>query len=199
MHIFCRVRRFWRQVSRLWTRLSLIFDAGCCLCDRTRKEKETFQKPARFVICRYTPLLQWMIIELHKVHEFFSPFIHPIISGKVTHQSRWDPSLPGDLTYLDTDNTVVSTTNSLSHLLTQTEKSSKPTDSNWDSVEKSGMCFGNRTQRTSNSRFQGKYSYHTDLPENPERPHSPNVLPMSQCYWCVGFFGSVNLSVFWGN
>ena len=29
-------------------------------------------------------------------------------------------------------------------------------------------------------RFQGKYSYHTHLTENPERPNSPNVLPMSQ-------------------
>ena len=29
-------------------------------------------------------------------------------------------------------------------------------------------------------RFQGKYSYHTHLPENPERPKSPNVLPMSR-------------------
>ena len=29
------------------------------------------------------------------------------------NQSRRDPSLPGDLPYLDTDNTVVSTTNSL--------------------------------------------------------------------------------------
>ena len=29
-------------------------------------------------------------------------------------------------------------------------------------------------------RFQGKYGYHTDLPENPERPNSPNALPMSQ-------------------
>ena len=28
-------------------------------------------------------------------------------------------------------------------------------------------------------RFQGKYSYHTHLTENPERPNSPNVLPMS--------------------
>ena len=30
------------------------------------------------------------------------------------------------------------------------------------------------------SHFQGKYSYHTHLTENPERPNSPNVLPMSQ-------------------
>ena len=37
-------------------------------------------------------------------------------------------------------------------------------------------------------RFQGKYSYHTDFPENPERPNSPNVLPMSQYCWGVGFF-----------
>ena len=44
-------------------------------------------------------------------------------------------------------------------------------------------------------RFQGKYSYYTHLPENPERPKSPNVLPMSQCCWGVGFFVSVNLSV----
>ena len=29
-------------------------------------------------------------------------------------------------------------------------------------------------------RFQGKYSYHTHLTENPERPNSPNVLPMSR-------------------
>ena len=29
-------------------------------------------------------------------------------------------------------------------------------------------------------RFQGKYGYHTDPSENPERPHSPNVLPMSR-------------------
>ena len=27
--------------------------------------------------------------------------------------------------------------------------------------------------------FLGKYSYHTDQSENPERPNSPNVLPMS--------------------
>jgi hypothetical protein len=45
-------------------------------------------------------------------------------------------------------------------------------------------------------RFQGKYSYHTHLSENPERPNSPNILPMSQSCWCVGFFVSVNLSVF---
>jgi hypothetical protein len=30
------------------------------------------------------------------------------------------------------------------------------------------------------SHFQGKYSYHTDHPENPVRPNSPNVLPMSR-------------------
>ena len=48
-------------------------------------------------------------------------------------------------------------------------------------------------------RFQGKYSNHTHLPENPERPNSPNVLPMSQWCWGVGFFGSVILGVFKGN
>ena len=48
-------------------------------------------------------------------------------------------------------------------------------------------------------RFLGKYIYHTQLPENPERPNSPKVLPMSQCWWCVGFFVSVNLSVSRGN
>ena len=41
----------------------------------------------------------------------FSP--SPTQSSQVTHQSRWDPNLPGDLTYLDTDYTVVSTTNPL--------------------------------------------------------------------------------------
>ena len=50
-------------------------------------------------------------------------------------------------------------------------------------------------------RFQGKYGYHTDHPEKPERHNSPNVFPMSQYCWCVGFFVSVNLSVYrrnWG-
>jgi len=28
--------------------------------------------------------------------------------------------------------------------------------------------------------FQRKYGYHTYLPENTERPNSPNVLPMSR-------------------
>ena len=36
--------------------------------------------------------------------------------------------------------------------------------------------------------FQGKYSYHTHHSENPERPNSLNVLPMSQYCWCVGYF-----------
>jgi hypothetical protein len=48
-------------------------------------------------------------------------------------------------------------------------------------------------------RFQGKYNYHTDHSENPERPNSPNVLPMSQCYWGVRFSVSVILSVSHGN
>ena len=48
-------------------------------------------------------------------------------------------------------------------------------------------------------RFLGKYSYHTDHSENPERPNSPTVLPMSQCYLGVGFFDLVNLSVLLGN
>jgi hypothetical protein len=43
------------------------------------------------------------------------------------------------------------------------------------------------------ARFLGKYGYHTDHSENPERPHSPNVLPMSQCCWGVG--GLLNLTV----
>ena len=37
-------------------------------------------------------------------------------------------------------------------------------------------------------RFLGKYRYHTHLPENPERPNSPNVLPMSQRCWGLGSF-----------
>ena len=48
-------------------------------------------------------------------------------------------------------------------------------------------------------RFQGKYTIHSHLSENPERPHSPNVLPMSQCCWGVGFFGLMSLSVSLGN
>ena len=47
-------------------------------------------------------------------------------------------------------------------------------------------------------RFQWKYGYHTHHSENPRRSNSPNVLPMSQCCWSVGFFDSVNLSVFGG-
>ena len=47
--------------------------------------------------------------------------------------------------------------------------------------------------------FQGKYSNHTHLPENPESPNSPNALPMSQYFWGVGFFVSMNLSVSLGN
>ena len=49
------------------------------------------------------------------------------------------------------------------------------------------------------SRFLGKCISHIQLPENTERPNSPNVLPMSECYWCVGFNVSVNLSVSQGN
>ena len=95
---------------------------------------------------------------LQQPHEVtFSPSLPtPTQSSQATHQSNWDPSLPGDLTSLDTDYTVVSTTNSLTTLWTQSEKSQEPTDSNWDSVEKSGMCFGNRTQRTSNPPFSGE-------------------------------------------
>ena len=41
------------------------------------------------------------------------------------------------------------------------------------------------------SRFQGKYSYHTHLTENPERPNSPYVLPMfSLCLSDVGVWDS---------
>ena len=47
-------------------------------------------------------------------------------------------------------------------------------------------------------RFQGKYSYHTHLPENPERPNSPNVLPMSRVMLGVGFFVSMNSQCFFG-
>jgi len=35
-------------------------------------------------------------------------------------------------------------------------------------------------------RFLGKYSYHTQLPENTERPNSPNVLPMSRVKFGCG-------------
>ncbi len=47
-------------------------------------------------------------------------------------------------------------------------------------------------------RFPGKHDNRTDLPENPERPNSPNVLPMSQYCWGVGIFDSMNLSGFRG-
>ena len=46
--------------------------------------------------------------------------------------------------------------NSLTILWTESEEFQEPTESNWDSTEKSGMCFGNRTQRTSNSPFSGE-------------------------------------------
>ena len=48
------------------------------------------------------------------------------------------------------------------------------------SERKKKSCIRNRTQRTSNPRFQWKYSYHTDHSENPERPNSSNILPMSR-------------------
>ena len=35
-------------------------------------------------------------------------------------------------------------------------------------------------------RFLGKYGYHTHLTENPERPNSPNVLPMSRVMLVCG-------------
>ena len=44
-------------------------------------------------------------------------------------------------------------------------------------------------------RFPGKCSYHTNHSENPGRPDSPNLLPMSQCFWGVAFFGLTGLSV----
>ena len=106
-------------------------------------------------------------------------------SSQAIHQSLWDPSLPGDLTYIDTDYTVVSTTNSLSHLWTQSGKSSKPTDSNWDSVEESGMCFGNRTQRTSNPPFSGEIDHSHSTARKPWETQfsqcSPYVSVMLGC------------------
>ena len=39
-------------------------------------------------------------------------------------------------------------------------------------------------------RFQGKYSYHTDHSENPERPNSSNVLPMSRVMLGCGILRS---------
>ena len=58
---------------------------------------------------------------------------------------------------------------------------------------KNDVPFGIEPNEHRISCFQGKYGYHTDLPENPERPHSPNVLPMSRAMLGVGFFGSVFL------
>ena len=46
--------------------------------------------------------------------------------------------------------------------------------------------------------FKGNTAITLITQKNPERPNSPNVLPMSQCCWSVGFFDSVNLSVFGG-
>ena len=80
-------------------------------------------------------------------------------------------------------------------LWTQIEKSTKPTDSNWAIVETNGMCFGNRTQRTSNSPFSGEIRLSHS---SPRKPYRDPILPMfSLCLgwcWCVGFFDSVNLS-----
>ena len=78
---------------------------------------------------------------------------------------------------------------------TQTEISSGSTDPHWDSVKKSRCILGIEPNEHRIPRFQWKYSYHTDHSENPERPNSPNVFPMSQHCWGVGFFVSVNLSV----
>ena len=109
-------------------------------------------------------------------------------SSQVNHQSQWDPSLPRNRTYLDTDYTVVSTTNSLSHLWTQLKEFHEPTDSNWDSVVKSGMCFGNRTQRTSNPLLLWGNTAITLICQKPLRDP---ILPMfSLCLSDVGVWDS---------
>jgi len=61
--------------------------------------------------------------------------------------------------------------------------------------KRTGCVLGIEPNEHQIPRFQGKYSYHTHLTENTERPNSPNVLPMSQCYCGVGYSVSVKLSV----
>ena len=46
--------------------------------------------------------------------------------------------------------------------------------------DKTGVKLGIEPNEHQITRFQGKYSYHTHLPENHERPNSPNSLPKSQ-------------------
>jgi len=45
--------------------------------------------------------------------------------------------------------------------------------------ERVGCVLGIEPNEHRIPRFHGKYGYHIHLPENPERPNSPNVLPMS--------------------
>ena len=105
--------------------------------------------------------------------------------------------------FVEVGSTVVSTTNSLSNLWTRSEEFQEPVDSNWDSAGKSGMCFGNRTQRTSNLPFSGEIRLSHSPSRKPRETqfsqYSPYVLPMSLWCWCVEYFDSVNLSVFRGN
>ena len=83
-----------------------------------------------------------------------------------------------------------------SSLLPETSTPQIPIGIVWKRV---GCVLGIEPNEHQIPRFQGKYSYHTDHSENPERPNSPNVLPMSQCYWGVGFVDSVDLNVSRGN
>ena len=66
---------------------------------------------------------------------------------------------------------------------------SKPTDSNWDSAEKNGMCFGNRTQRTSNPPFSGEISDPPptkNLPEEGLRMKGPQPKAFHGLRWVTG-------------
>jgi len=47
-------------------------------------------------------------------------------------------------------------------------------------------------------RFLGKYTIHTHLPENLERPNSPNVLPMSRIMLGCGILRLIKSQCFFG-
>ena len=78
-----------------------------------------------------------------------------------------------------------------SSLLPETSTPQIPIGIVWKRV---GCVLGIEPNEHRIPRFLGKYSYHTHLTENPERPNSPNILPVSQWYWGVGDLLSLRLS-----
>ena len=81
----------------------------------------------------------------------------PARSSQVNHQSRWDPSLPGDLTYLGTDYTGVSTTNSLNFSEPNQRNPPNPQIPIGIVWKRVGCVLGIEPNEHRTPRFQGKH------------------------------------------